>query len=420
MKDNKYNKKEQDFEKTPDELLRYAVSNGIINVSDVAEQIKLNERKKYLEQHKYSIWQAKNGGWYTKVYDEIKDKKVLVKRTNQRDLEDFIIQHYKRLENEPTIQKIFEEWVEQKIEYNEIGMGTAGRYKRDFNRYFELFDFKNRRISWVTEEDIEAFIRKTISSNNLTAKAYSNVKTLILGIFKYAKKKKWTSISITNVMGDLDLSARVFANRIVFKEKEIFFEDEIEKIVENIHHNPTIKRLGILLAFETGMRVGELCSLKKSDIGENYIHVQRTEIEYPNENGIFVIDVKEFPKTSAGDRYIYVNDQTMETIRKIEELNPTGEYLFCKDNSTRGYSRIYGRNFNPELKKICEEVGIPPRTMHKIRKTYGTTLLDAGVDESFIIEQMGHSDIECTKKYYYFSNKHADKKLQQIKDAISI
>ncbi len=80
-------------------------------------------------------------------------------------------------------------------------------------------------------------------------------------------------------------------------------------------------------------------------------------------------------------------------------MNPKGEFLFCKINSSRGFSRIYGRNFNPELRKICEEVGIPPRTMHKIRKTYGTTLLDAGVDESFIIEQMGHTDISCTKNY---------------------
>lgn len=413
-------KKEQIFEKSPDEILRYALDNDIIDMSNISEQIEMNERKKYLESHPYSIWEGKDGLWYTRVRDDISGKMLLKKRKTRADLDDCIIAHYKRIDEEPTIQKIFEEWVEQKLEYNEIGRATAGRYKRDFNRYFELFNMKERRVSYITEDDIEGFIRKTIADNNLTAKAYSNVKTLILGIFKYAKKKKWTKISITNVIGDLDLSSRVFANRIVYKEKEIFYEDEVQKIVDYIHENPTMMRFGILLAFETGMRVGELCTLKKTDIGDHYIHVQRTEVEYPDERGVFVIGVKEFPKSSAGDRYLYVNDQTMTTISEIEKLNPKGEYLFCKVNSSRGFSRVYGRNFNPELKNICRTLGIPPRTMHKIRKTYGTTLLDAGVDESVIIEQMGHADIACTKKYYYFSNKHADKKLSQIKSAITI
>ena len=56
--------------------------------------------------------------------------------------------------------------------------------------------------------------------------------------------------------------------------------------------------------------------------------------------------------------------------------------------------------------------------MHKIRKTYGTTLIDGGVDESIIIEQMGHSDIHCTKQYYYFSNKNREKKQSQLSKAI--
>ena len=56
--------------------------------------------------------------------------------------------------------------------------------------------------------------------------------------------------------------------------------------------------------------------------------------------------------------------------------------------------------------------------MHKIRATYGTTLIDNDVDDSFVIEQMGHSDIKCTRQYYYFSNKSEAKKIEQIDNAI--
>lgn len=38
--------------------------------------------------------------------------------------------------------------------------------------------------------------------------------------------------------------------------------------------------------------------------------------------------------------------------------------------------------------------------MHKIRKTYGTTLIDNNVDDALVAEMMGHKDISTTKKYY--------------------
>jgi integrase len=57
--------------------------------------------------------------------------------------------------------------------------------------------------------------------------------------------------------------------------------------------------------------------------------------------------------------------------------------------------------------------------MHKIRKTYGTTLIDNGVDKSLIKAQMGHSDISTTMHYYYFVNKNKDKQREQIKSAIN-
>lgn len=402
------------------EILQYAISQGIIDLSDVTKQIDMNKKQKYLKQHPYSIWQGKNGKWYTKLFNEITEKKVLKKRNTQEEIEDMVVKYYENQEKNPTIKNIFYMWTEEKLKFGEITKSTVDRYEADFNRFFTLNDFQNKRICKVTEDELEFFIRKNIADKELTSKGYSNLRTLINGIFKYSKKHGYTSFSITNFMGDLDLSSRIFTKKVKSKEREVFFEDEIKLITRNIINNPTIKRLGVLLAFQTGLRVGELCTLKRDDIKQNVIHVQRTEIVYKDENGKIVHDVKEFPKSDAGDRYLMIPNSAMETINKIIKLNPFGEYLFCKNNKNRGFSRIYGKSFNYEIHKICEEIGINPRSTHKIRKTYGTTLLDANVDESIIIEQMGHSDIECTKKYYYYSNKNIDKKFQQITNAISI
>lgn len=97
----------------------------------------------------------------------------------------------------------------------------------------------------------------------------------------------------------------------------------------------------------------------------------------------------------------------------ILNLNPNGTYLF--ENKGK---RIRGNTFNKRLTNICDKLCIPHRTMHKIRKTYGTQLIDNNVDEKFILEQMGHEDISTTKKLYYFSNKTTQSKQKQIENAI--
>ena len=70
--------------------------------------------------------------------------------------------------------------------------------------------------------------------------------------------------------------------------------------------------------------------------------------------------------------------------------------------------------------RICKELDVDYKSNHKIRKTYGTMLLDSDVDESIIAEQMGHEDITTTSKYYYFSNKVEDKKREQVTKAIGM
>ena len=56
--------------------------------------------------------------------------------------------------------------------------------------------------------------------------------------------------------------------------------------------------------------------------------------------------------------------------------------------------------------------------MHKIRKTYGTLLLDSDIEDSLVMEQMGHSDIATTRRYYHYSMKNEKNKLSQIAQAV--
>ena len=254
----------------------------------------------------------------------------------------------------------------------------------------------------------------TIRDLTLTRKAYAGLWTLIRGIFKYGKKKKYTAISITEFFGDLELPNNLFKRKIIDKQKEVFMEDEIPVVIQRLKAKPDIYNLGILLTFQTGLRVGELSTLKKEDLHGRIIKIRRTEDKYRDENNKWIVAVKEHAKTDAGNRDLIISSTALDTLNQILELNTSETYLFEHNGK-----RIRGNTFNKRLSRICNELHIPHRTMHKIRKTYGTTLIDSDVDEGFITEQMGHSDISTTKKLYYFSNKTTKNKEKQIENAIS-
>lgn len=400
------------------EILQFAINSGMIDADTIRKRIEMNERKKFIAMHENKTWQGENGMWYTYLPDETKRRK-LVKRKTEEEIEDEIVNYYKGKECEPTVEAVFDLWVSEKLRYGEIQKQSYDKYKADFERYFiknKCNSFAKRKIKYISDEDLEEFIKITIASMNLTHKSYCGLRTILNGTFKYAKKKKYTELSITNFMGDLDLSRRSFRKNIKSKENEVYDEEEVERLTSFLRSkSDDIRCQGLLLIFETGVRIGELCSLKPEDIHNGCIHIQRTEVKYRNCDGKWELEVRDFPKSEAGDRYIIISEKAQITIENILKERSSGEYLFCESGR-----RIRSNGFRRKLWRVCEENGIKYRSNHKIRKTYGTMLIDSGVDESIVAEQMGHVDISTTKKYYYFSNKSAEKKREQILRAIQI
>lgn len=400
------------------ELLQFALENGIINLNNLQAQIEMNERKKYLEMHKNKIWQDKNGKYKTCVPDETaKNGRRLIERKNKQDLEDCIIAAYKNLETEPYIKNIFYSWLDSKYNYGEISKQTYDRYEGDFIRYFTNTRIYNTKFRYITEDMLEDFIKSTIHNKNLTAKMWANLRTIIYGVFKFAKKRNYTNISITHFMGDLELSRKVFRTVCKTDEAQVFKDKEVQQIKKYIFQKePDILEYGIIFAFLTGLRVGELSALTYNDFDmENRtVTITKTEIHYKNDDGKTIYEVRPEPKTEAGNRSVILNDEAIALYKKIRALNPFGEYLFEKKNK-----RIKGYLFSRRLYLICDKLNIVKKSMHKARKTYGTKLINANVDERLIMQQMGHKDISTTRKYYLYNNKTDEEQLRQIQNAIS-
>ena len=53
-----------------DDILKYLIENDKINLIEIKQEIELKENKRFLEQHRFDIWQGTNGKWYTYLPDE--------------------------------------------------------------------------------------------------------------------------------------------------------------------------------------------------------------------------------------------------------------------------------------------------------------------------------------------------------------
>lgn len=141
------------------------------------------------------------------------------------------------------------------------------------------------------------------------------------------------------------------------------------------------------LLFATGIRVSELCHLKKDHVGlaQKYIQV----------NG-----------KGSRERIIQVCSQEIITILEeyIALFHPSGSsysYFFIN----RLGHRISAQSVRFMIKKYAKLSNIKkPITPHMFRHTFATLLLEEGVDIRYIQQLLGHSTITTTQIYTHISN----------------
>ena len=389
------------------DLLNYAIQNGIIDINTIQKQIEMNERKKYLEMHPFSIWEDKKGIWHTYLPDEQKGR-LPRKRNSKQEIEKIIIDYWKQKEENPTIDEVFYEWNDRRLELKKISAATHLRNIQYYKRHYDVIG--KMKIRKLDPEDIVDFLEEQIPRYDLTSKSFSNIKGITKGFLKRAKKRKLINWSIEEALYDLDVSDIDFKKVIKEDYQEVFSEEEMPIIMDYLIENLDAKNIGIILMFVTGIRIGELVTLKHEVFEDNYFKIRRTETRYLGEDGRYVYEVKEFPKTSAGVRNVVIPNDYMWLYGKIKSLNPFGEYIFVDSNGKRLTTNCVRRR----LEKVCKKLNIYQKSSHKIRKTYGSILLDNNIDERFVVGQMGHSNVRVTEQNYHRNRKSIDRKVEIV------
>lgn len=389
------------------EVLKFAIGNGMIDAALVRKMIEMQKRKELLAKHEYAMWQSVDGKWRTHVMDH--GVRKILKRSTKEDLEDAIIDFMEELELNPILEDVFKEYNDGREEIGQISKASHMRYQQDFDRYYG--PIRQRKIKSLSADELCEFMEKRTLELELTRKAFVNFRTITKGMFKRAYRKKLISFRVEEeVLDAIDLSESKFKKTAKEDYQEVFSEEEYERYVEFLTENPDKWNMALLLILVSGLRGGEVVTLKRDDLEEKgdffVIRVHRTETRYKNDSGAYVYGVKDSPKTEAGNRSAVVPKQFKWLYGRLMSMGCSSDgWLFSHDGN-----RLTTNSLRRRQEINCKRLGFYHKSPHKGRKTYGSILLDNHVDSNMILQQMGHADLSTTERFYHRNMKNEQKK----------
>ena len=135
-----------------------------IYLSDIRNEYDIMNREEYLLKHNHKVWQGTDGKWRTYLDSENNSRGYVLKvKTTKKGIEDLIINYYKEKELDPYIDQVFEEWINQKLQFGEITKQSYSRYLNDYKRFFpKNCILRQKKFRQIAEIDLEAFIKTTI------------------------------------------------------------------------------------------------------------------------------------------------------------------------------------------------------------------------------------------------------------------
>lgn len=382
------------------EILNYAIENGIINMSYVQEVIEMKKRNKILNAHQYKIWKGKNEKWYTYILDIENNKRKLIKRSSKEEIEDVIIKYYEGLSRKKeiiTFRSMFEKWREVQKEL--VSSNTLNKYDCDYKRFFEGKDFEMLDIKHLTEETIKTFIVKTIKEQDLCKKTCKSLYGYINGTINSARINKIIQYNPMEF-----IQAKQFYKWCKEKPKtidqRIISDNDMKKLIYRIHEDYDSKEdyipvYAIELASYTGMRVGELSALRWDNITKEYIIINMSE-KYDRIKKEYFID-----KTKNGkDRIFPITEDIKALLAKLKKAEMKygflSEWVFSNE---RG--RIHARTISDCMRNKCEQAGIPIKSIHALRRTLNSKMRCMGVSSTVASSLLGHTEEVNELNYTY-------------------
>lgn len=254
-----------------------------------------------------------------------------------------------------TFSAVFDGWKEE--HYKEVGKKGIEGYNRAYKVFTPLHNVKFRDLR---TKDFQSVLDKYMDKSHSTVSKY---KQLITQMSQWAIREE---ICTTNFAKFTRLPEKEK------KEKEIFTDLEIEKIKKDGSEAARI----ILMLLATGMRIGELFSLRIEDYHESY--------------------VVGGSKTDTGrNRVIPIRPEGREHFAYFASI-ADGPMLLSGYTGQKIYANYRNRDYYP----LLDRLGIERKTPHALRHTYTSRAVKEGMPPEILQKILGHADYSTTANVY--------------------
>ena len=293
-----------------------------------------------------------------------------------------------------TIREIAEAWKEYKRPY--VKQSTMAAYVLILENHI-LPEFGGNDS--LHEHEVQAFVLKKIE-RGLSVKSVKDILIVLKMVMKFGVKNEW--------MKHYEWDIKYPANNQP-KELEVLSVANHKKILDYVQHNFTFMSLGIYISLSTGLRIGEICALKWSDINEadGTITVQRTieriyVVEGEKKHTQLVINT---PKTVNSCREIPMSKELLAMVKPMKKV-VNGDFYVLTNEDKPTEPRTYRNYYN----RLIEKLDIPKLKYHGLRHSFATRCIEAGCDYKTVSVLLGHANISTTLNLYVHPNMEQKKR----------
>ncbi len=287
------------------------------------------------------------------------------------------------------MQRLLNEIILNYIQVKEplLKPSTIARYSNLYLNHIQKYFFNIYAIELsnrMLQDYVDILIKKKVSP--------IVIKESIL-LIKLSLKRETKFNEFTMPFIDLDIPSLEKKKKI-----ETLTRIEEKQVINYISNGKKNKYCGVVLALLTGMRIGEICALKRNDIDlkKRQINVNKTLQRICIKNKKSEIQIGK-TKTSSGSRIIPISNFLYDFLLSIRPSNRETYFLTnsFKPKEPRNYRKIY--------KTLLKKLKIKTTTFHALRHTFATRLIENKIDIKTISELLGHSSTNITISIYVHS-----------------
>ena len=364
------------------------------------DMLDMSKKELVLSVHKRKISQlsGKDKRWHTYIPADTPRGIKEIKRNSEKEIIDFLLDFYGL--NGITFAELFPEWLKYKETITDSTL-TIRRHEQHFKKYFvkEHSKLLNMNIAKIDRLIFQSECNRIVKKYDMASREWSNVKTILNGMFEYAYDKGWVK---ENVFARVKITVKFRQENKKPSETQVYQSKEYENLINYLDKeflkDGDLAPMAVKFQLYTGMRVGELVALKWNDVDLDkktlHIHSMQANRPYRDNTGKWhdSITVAQHTKTNK-DRTIQLLPKALDVLYSI---NPSTNYIFIKEGK-----RITERQVNYVLEKYADRQGTVTKSSHKLRKTYASRLNAAKVPLDAIQRDLGHADMRSTLGYIY-------------------